>query len=271
MTNDAVLGLHLNPQTCGVAKFNDELARRLGVPHLPLHAHAAYFHPLVSIKPSELTPKDWPKRSHYDVFLHGPGAPRRWVSKAHRVFAANRVLVAHYRLVRPDIIPAWCPSTINGNPTRGTYRVLTFGMAHKLALTCFRHLKHTLDTSRLDYTVAMSTAVHEGSPWDTALAESVAAMREIFGDRLRVLGYLGDDALAKELEDCDAVAVYFDPAVRENNTTVWAAVQAGKTIYTNTDKDSPSLNADRYSWDGLVHVLQGGKGARTHHQQPAHR
>jgi len=188
---------------------------------------------------------------------------------ARRVFVANRVLFAHYRSMRADVVSAWCPSTLEGDSTRGTYRVLTFGMAHKLAYSEFQNLKYTLDVAGLDYTVSMSTAVHEGSPWDEALSKSILAMRAIFGNRLRVLGYLADDALAKELEDCDAVALYYDPAVRENNTTIWAAVRAGKTIYTNLDQHSPALDAVRYSWDGLVTMMQGGTDAGTDDQRAA--
>ena len=46
---DAVLGLHTNPATCGVAKFNQLLAAKLGVPFLPLGSMARYMFPLVSL------------------------------------------------------------------------------------------------------------------------------------------------------------------------------------------------------------------------------
>jgi len=244
MTNDCVLSYHMNPMTCGVAKFNHQLAARLGVPCYRLgspEALAAQY-PLVSIKPSELPENILIARVPFDIFLHGAlGEPL--LLYAVRAFAASRALADALRPIRPDIIEAWCPSTIQGNPSRGAYRVLTFGMAHKLALEQFAALKARLDVEHPDYTIALSTAVHEGSPWDGALTDSITAMRGIFGDRLRVLGYLGDDALAKELADCDAVALYFDPAVRENNTTLWAALDAGKPVYTNTDAQSPPLAA----------------------------
>jgi hypothetical protein len=183
------------------------------------------------------------------------------------------------RFVRcvPDVIEAFAPSTIEGNPTRGTINVLTFGMAHKLGLHHERYLKlkALLDDAPTDYTVSVSTAIHEGSPWDET-ARVADHLREIFGNHLRVLGYLADDALAKELRDCTAVAIFFDPALRDNNTTFWAAVDAGCYVITNCDDQSPCRgdfeidtltrwpDLDRYSnvmrhnhtWDTLIGKLQ---------------
>lgn len=52
---DAVLTYHTNPHTCGVARFNTQLARRLGVPCYGLPVGGARY-PLVSIKASEIGP-----------------------------------------------------------------------------------------------------------------------------------------------------------------------------------------------------------------------
>jgi hypothetical protein len=257
---DAVLSYHLNPLTCGVAKFNHALARRLKVPLESLEKHPVA-HPLISIKTSECY-NEWPAVTEwyrtYDLFFHDH--PRGLcafgiVQKARRVYAANALIAEAIRPHNPDVITAFCPSTVEGNPTRGAYRVLTFGMAHKLVLPHFVQLKEDLDRDHPDYTLSLSTAVHEGSPWDEALTQSVEAMRGIFGDHLRVLGFLADDALAKELQDCDAVAAFFVPAFRANNTSAWAALAAGKFLYTNLDQHSPALNPEQYSWDALLQVL----------------
>lgn len=261
---DAVLSYHMNQATCGVAKFNHALAKRLGVPCGPLGAVAA--HPLVSIKFSEMSraPMSYVsaifERPSFDLFLHDvPVRSLRGESfnlgQPTRVFAANAAIAHAIRPVRPDVITVHCPSTVEGNPHRGTYRVLTFGMAHKLVLPHFRKLKEDLDRDHPDYTLSLSTAVHEGSPWDEALMDAASAMSEIFGDKLRVLGFLADDALAKELQDCDAVAAFFVPALRANNTSAWAALAAGKFLYTNLDAQSPALDPDAYGWDALIEKL----------------
>lgn len=237
---DAVLSYHLNPATCGVARFNRQLAQQLGVPCLRWTTTTAA-HPLVSIKPSEMPyPADcyW---TAYDLLLHDRSLSPQCVAmrNADRIWYADEL---------------GCPATLQGDPSRGAYRVLTFGMAHKLVLPHFVALKAQLDREHPDYTISLSTAVHEGSPWDAALTESAEAMRHIFGDKLRVLGFLGDDALAKELQDCDAVAAYFTPALRANNTSAWAAIAAGKPLYTNRDEHSPDVNHPP-TWDGLLQTL----------------
>ncbi len=235
MRPDVVLSYHLNPLTCGVAKFNIRLARELQVPCASLfHANGAS-HPLVSIKASELG-------RHWLAYLP---------TGAYTLLLHDRpdAVPLHIRVLYADEMG--CPATLEGNPTRGAYRVLTFGMAHKRMLPHYADLKRTLDVAHPDYTVELSTAIHEGHPWEAGLAQSIADMRAIFGDQLRVLGFLGDDALAKELHDCDAVAVYFDPALRANHTTAWAAVEAGKTLYTNRYAQSPTTTHSP-QWDQIV-------------------
>lgn len=258
---DAVLSYHMNPATCGVSKFNHALAKRLGVPCIQLGSGRWSKHPLVSIKGAEMhSSLGWPGNGYsikasYDLFLHDVHWQPAWAEYARTVYAANASIAELVRPLRPDVITAHCPSTVEGNASRGSYRVLTFGMSHKLVLPHFRNLKRELERDHPDYTLSLSTAVHEGSPWDEALTQSTEAMREIFGDRLRVLGFLADDALAKELAECDAVAAFFVPALRANNTSAWAALSAGKFLYTNLDGQSPALDVDAYGWDALLKVL----------------
>lgn len=249
---DAVLSYHANLQTCGVTKFNAELAKRLNVPHANIMDAVIWLGsevaPLISIKPTEM---EHPPHEYfqtfwdtYDVMLHDRSlkTDSPTIRRARRVFYADEI---------------GCPSTINGNPHRGAYRVLVFGMAHKLNLPHFEQLKEQLDREHPDYTIELSTAVHEGHPWDEALAASIESLRRIFDVRLRVLGYLGDDALARLLQEVDAVALYYMPALRANNTTYWAAVDAGKIIYTNRDDHSPQEGDPPASWDRLIELIRG--------------
>jgi hypothetical protein len=225
----------MNPATCGVAKLNHRLARELRIPCEPLSVQYKYLTPLTSIKASEIG-LGWAAL-----------VPDRGVLLLHDrpVSVPNDV-----RVLYADEVG--CPATIDGNPTRGRYRVLTFGMAHKRILHHYEALKAQLDREHPDYTLEMSTAIHEGTPWDDGLEQSIHDMRAIFGERLRVLGFLGDDAIAKELQDCDAVAVYFDPAFRANNTSAWAAIEVGKTLYTNRDEYSPT---ETPTWSRLIAAI----------------
>lgn len=258
MTIDAVLTHPHHPDLCGVVKFSQQLAQRLGVPCFKMpqwHEWPAGV-PLLSVKGSEFDRYPCCDGRVFDVFAHDDLSPyQAALLMARRVYAANRVIADRLRAIRPDVITAWCPSLLQGNPTRATYNVLTFGMAHKLQIPRYEQLKADLDLEHGDdYTVSVSTAVHEGSPWDST-ADVADQLRAIFGPKLRVLGYLADDALVRELDACDAVALYFPEGVRENNTTWHAAVASGKRVFTNYDEHSPT-SSHGYTWERLVEVIR---------------
>ena len=239
---DAVLSYHLNPFACGVAKFNLALAKRLGVPCLPLNRPTA--HPLVSIKANEIA-DDW----------------FRWVPP-------GSTLLLHDRPLLPPVEPGrlrrvcyadelGCPSTLEGNPHRGHLNVLLFGMAHKIHVhtVYVERLRDLLSRAHSDYTVSVSTSVHEQQPWDETFTKTITALRKVFDSHLRVLGYLADDALARELRDCSAAALFFDPAARANNTTIWGALEAGCPVITNLDRDSPPELVHNHTVFDLARML----------------
>lgn len=225
---DAILGWHMNPHTCGVAKFNVHLARAMGVPYRHLGEITADppTRPLISVKAGEIG-TDWA--------FYLPQSPH--------------VLLLHDR---PAIVPAsmpvlyadtlGIPSTLHGNADRGALDVLLFGMAHKRAAMrpYLERLGDLLARQSIDWTVSVSQGIHEGSPWDRTWDETEADLRDLFGVRLRLLGYLADDGLARELREASACALFFDPAARANNTTLWAALDARCPLITNLDADSPA-------------------------------
>lgn len=229
---DAVLVYHTNPLCCGVTKFSMQLAERLGVPCLRLSGLASS-HPLISIKASELEPTPWyhhlPVFTPFDLLLHDRPA-----------FVSPEYLGPCRRVFYADVLG--CPSTLQGNPARGLPNVLLFGMSHKITKQplYLERLRDLLTDASPRYTVSVSTAVHEGHPWDEAFTTTVERLRAIFTDHLRVLGYLADDGLALELQSCSAAALFFDPAARANNTTLWAAMEAACPVVTNLDAASPS-------------------------------
>ena len=248
---DAVLSYHTNPYTCGVAKFNHRLAKELGVPCLPIRGASltrpAY--PLFSVKASEFVywtthVNSYPSRA---LFLHdAPDLTPAVVAAIYAsspVYAANGDIARHLRRVKPDIVEAWCPSTVEGDASRGDIHVLTFGMAHKLTLPYYEKLKSLLDDTPGTYTVGLSCAVHEGHPWDRAMQDAEDSLRRVFGVHLRVLGYLGDDALVREIDQATAVAAFYDPAFRANNTSAWAVLERGRPLITNVDDASPCSGA----------------------------
>jgi len=246
-----VLSHHDNVHACGVAKFSAQLASRLGVPFHQLMA-AEFKYPLVSVKCAEgPAPRMW---TTYDLFLHDIPKTAEWwgmVACAVRVFVANPAIGAavHGRSRRLPIT-AWCPSTIAANLPRSGLRILCFGMSHKLQLPLYKQLKAVLDASHVDYTVNLSCAVHEGSRWEQTIGEAAERLRPIFGVHFRLLGFLADDALVEEMKRSSGVALFYDPAVRANNTTLWAALEQGCPVVTNLDADSPpELQHEVNVWD----------------------
>ena len=57
---DCIAGYHLNPWTCGIAKFNDILAQRLELPVVGIRSAELdrYKRPLLSLKMSEFSAED---------------------------------------------------------------------------------------------------------------------------------------------------------------------------------------------------------------------
>lgn len=229
---DAVLSVHTNPLTCGTAKFSKQLADKLGVPFASTDdaRSGAYRHPLFSMRYGEmlgLAIGIGPSLiGTFSVLWHDRNLKQAWVNAlAQQVWYADEL---------------GAPSTLIAHKERrGQIHVLTFGMAHKRQQQHLERLHDLLEATGKSYTVGVSSAIHEGSPWAETWAESDAAMRAIFGDHLRQYGFLADDGLAGAIQDANLVALFYDPGVRRNNTTLWAALAQAAVVITNLDQDSP--------------------------------
>jgi len=256
---DCIAGYHLNPWTCGIAKFNAILARELGVPVVGLKSaeldRSAC--PLLSIKMSEFTPDDaqelvaWmeARAGRFEVFFHafdGTDIERRLLAAAARVYVANRELAANLAPSRRDIVELFCPGTLL-NPQRferTDLKVFTFGMAHKIRVPLYRRLRELLDTTGKSYSVYVSTALHENTSFDGSFVVRFEELQAIFNGQVYFMGYLSDTAVFNHLKDADFLAAFFEKGLRANNTTVNAAMECGCTVVTNLDEHSPA---------GLVH------------------
>lgn len=254
---DGVLGYHLNPLTCGVAKFNLLLARHLEVPMLSVFDDqaASMAHPVLSLKQSEFSDADsatlaqlldtasW--RHGFSLFLHAwtdTDVERTLLSRAATVYCGNAELVAKLRVHRPDVQDSWCPSTLL-EPQRfraGGLSVFAFGMAHKVRSELHRTVHALLERTGQPYSVYLSTALHEGTAFDERFTVVFDELQEIYGDHIFFLGYMSDTAVYNYLIDTTFFAAFFDKGVRANNTTVNAAMECGSVVLTNFDDYSPS-------------------------------
>ncbi|PYR69062.1 MAG: hypothetical protein DMF88_07305 [Acidobacteria bacterium] len=257
---DCIAGYHLNPWTCGIAKFNAILARRLELPVVRIGSEelTSYRRPLLSLKMSEFSAEDalaldtWIDRhtGEFELFLHAfdsAALEKQMLAAAARVMCGNRELFEQLRPTRPDIVEAFCPGTLL-NPQRfddTELRVFTFGMAHKIRVPLYRRLRDLLEATGKSYSVFVSTALHENTSFDDSFVVRFEELQSIFNGPIYFMGYLSDTAVFNQLVDCDFLAAFFEKGLRANNTTVNAAMEVGCAVITNLDEHSPK---------GLVHL-----------------
>ena len=257
---DCIAGYHLNPWTCGIAKFNTILSRHLAVPVVGIRAVELgdFGRPLLSVKLNEFTDDDaadldlW-SASHtgrFELFLHafdGTPVEQRLVAAAARVYCGNSELYTLLRGARPDIQELFCPGTILSPERfqRTELSVFTFGMAHKIRVPLYRRLRDLLDATGQTYSVYVSTALHENTSFDDSFIVRFDELKEIFNGQIYFMGYLSDTAVYNHLMDCTFLAAFFEKGLRANNTSVNAAMECGCAVITNLDEHSPA---------GLVHM-----------------
>jgi hypothetical protein len=253
---DCVLGYHLNPLSCGIAKFNLALARQMSVPVLSLFdpSAASTRRPLLSIKLSEFTYNhardlerflnERPATQSLRLFLHAfddTELERRMVMEADLVCVGNIELAERLRSLRPDVVEAWCPGAVfDAAPFTPTeLSVFTFGMAHKVRGEHYRRLDELLQQTGKSYSLYLSTALHEGTTIETAFSSAVESIRQHFTGPVHFLGFLSDAAVMHYLRTTTYFAAFFGEGVRANNTSVHTAMQAGAVVVTNMDDRSP--------------------------------
>jgi len=257
---DCIGGYHLNPWTCGIAKFNAILSRHLEVPVVGIRAVelGQYRRPLLSVKLSEFTESDardfdlWGKAhaGQFELFLHaydGTPVEQRLVASSARVYCGNSELYDVLRVARPDIQQLFCPGTIL-NPQRfqrTELSVFTFGMAHKIRVPLYLRLRDLLEASGRSYSVYVSTALHENTSFDDSFIVRFKELEALFNGQIYFMGYLSDTAVYNQLIDCTFLAAFFEKGLRANNTSVNAAMECGCAVITNLDEFSPA---------GLVHM-----------------
>ncbi|MGE0391939.1 MAG: hypothetical protein AB7I25_01585 [Vicinamibacterales bacterium] len=251
---DCIAGYHLNPWTCGIAKFNTILSSHLEVPVVGIRAVelGRYRRPLLSIKLEEFSPADaadldiW-SQAHagdFELFLHnfrGEPIEQRLLASAGKVYCGNAELARELRPARPDLSELFCPGTIL-NPQQfeqTELKVFTFGMAHKIRVPLYTRLRDLLDATGKSYSVFVSTALHEGTNFDGSFVVRFEELQALFNGRVYFMGYLSDTAVYNHLLECHYLAAFFEKGLRANNTTVNAAMECGCTVITNLDGHSP--------------------------------
>lgn len=251
MSVDAVVTHHTDGFRSGVARFNELLAERLGVPLVSLRSERLPLlrRPLLSFKASELDADLVPvveALAHgepFELFLHEYGGgefERRLVRAASRVHSGNREIAAAVVHLNARVDEVWTPGLLNDDRRfpDADLTVFSFGMAHKLRVDMFTRLRTLLAESGRSYALYVSAANHETSSLRDA-EEVFERMHAIFPEELFFLGNLSDVAIADWLRRTSFFAAFFPRGVRANNTSVASAMERGAVVITNLDPCSP--------------------------------
>jgi hypothetical protein len=248
----AVVTHHRGSFRSGVARFNELLAERLGVPLYGVDEaeRDGWARSLFSFKASEMAPEerealaqrvgsaDW----RGEVYLHdwaGLDVEREIVARATRVHCGNLEILEAVRELSPRAAPVWTPGLLvdrrRFEPVEVT--VFSFGMAHKIRADMFGRLRELLERDGRSYAVHVSAANHETA----SLEDAHTVFREMHAifPNLYFLGNLSDVAVYNQLLDATFFAAFFASGVRANNTTVAAAMETGAIVITNLDEHSP--------------------------------
>ena len=246
---EAVVTHHRSGFRSGVARFNELLAERLGVPLYGLDDDGPRWDgSLLSFKVSEL---DIATRATVtarlegwdgELFLHelsGLELERELVGRARRVHCGNLEIFEGVRGLNDRTEAVWAPGLIVDRRAfePAAVTVFSFGMAHKIRTDMFRRLRGLLDALGTPYAVYVSAANHETTTVEDAQAV-FEEMHELFPS-LYFLGNLSDVAVYNRLRESTFFAAFFDRGVRANNTSVAAAMETGAVVITNLDGLSP--------------------------------
>jgi hypothetical protein len=250
----SIVSYHLNPFTCGVARFNRSLANVMGVRIVQLDSFLASGSSesvLLSIKLEEMPTETlkslefFIERStdKYSLLLHGISDDEleiKLCSKARKVFAATREIAATVMSYRPDVVSVFAPGApVSPRLEEVDCTLLTFGMAHKIRSSGYQLLASLMRSDARTFRLDISTALHEGGAFDETFFQIGDEISRAFEGSVRFLGFLADDEVSERLRSVDALIAFFPRGVRENNTTVLSAMSHGCPVITNLDSLTP--------------------------------
>lgn len=252
-----IVSSHMNPNLSGVAKFNRILAQKLEIPCIgfdhPLDVSSGIV--LLSVKVRDLSPSELDQARRfvavlsdraiaYDLFFHSFDSLEfeyELVEGSRQIFCGNAEIQHCFQGIDKPIVNAWCPSLMDLKKLPVQERELNlfaFGMAHKIQVRYYKMLREFLDKHAVDYQLWVSTAFHEKANFGDFGAIS-AQLSGVFADRIQFMGFLSDEAVGYFLRKAHIFVTFFEKGVRANNTSVYAAMERGCAVLTNTDEYSP--------------------------------
>jgi hypothetical protein len=249
---DSVVSFHVNPYTCGVARFNKSLAEELGVPLVELSAYVASptANALLSIKLVEIEPavladlaRVVGKIPTFDMFWHDldeSPLELELLTRARRNFTGNSEMARVLASRSISATPLFAPGVpVVPDDADVDLTLLTFGMAHKVRAERYRQLGVLLARDSRTARLEISTALHEGTTFSEEFFSVNSDISRVFEGRVSFLGFLADDEVSRRLRRAHAMVAFFPRGARENNTSILAALNHGCALITNLDEESP--------------------------------
>jgi hypothetical protein len=266
----SIVSTHSSPIFSGVAKFGIILADRLKCDFLSFSdffANPSKFtgRILLSIKVLDLESAEIDhlrlflsgsinhEDFSFDVFLHSfsqSDIECELLDRARSIFCGNAAIYADTFHWREKTQHLWCPSLLD-RIERGTpsfdeskiVRILNFGMAHKLIYTRAAATFATLTRIGIEFEIFISSSFHEKAAFGDFKAVS-SRIKSEFPTRVTFLGYLTDEGIWEISNHMDVMLCFFDPAARDNNTTLYSAIELGLPLISSTDQLSPDWLVD---------------------------
>lgn len=251
-----LISSHVNPVLSGVAKFNYLLSDRLKIPFISINdAHLIKKGPvLLSVKLRDMNLSEInkiyelflyinEKKIIYDIFFHTFDEleiEHAFVKHSRLVFCGNSEIAKALHKLNKKIVSAWCPPLLDSKSvwSETEFNLFSFGMAHKIQLKYYKTLHNILQKFKKNYCLWISTAFHEKVSFGDFNIISIQLI-EIFGNNIRFLGFLSDDAINYFISKIQLFVAFFEKGVRANNTSVLAAMNKGCAVMTNCDEYSP--------------------------------
>ncbi len=252
-----VISSHTNPNLSGVARFNHILATNMGIQCIGISdiKNIDTGPILFSLKLRDTTGSErslLSERLHYlvnknidyDLFFHtfdGLEIEYELIERCRMIYSGNSEIYHALEGIDKEVVSAWCPALITGEHVlhEASLNLFSFGMAHKLQIKYYKMLQELLSDYNIDYTLWVSTAFHEKANFGDFNSISNQLSR-IFRHRIQFLGFLSDDGVNYFLDKTQLFIAFFEKGVRANNTSIFAAMNRGCAVLTNSDEYSPS-------------------------------
>ncbi len=264
-----IISYHTNTWGCGIARFNELLSGELDSEVLSFRemcVRKPFEKILISISLKEFSEKDRleledlfqnPQNElNFDLLLHSldeSNLEKMIISKSNRIFSLNEEITSKLQKLGTVSATLFTPSLFTSKISKednqkNTFKLITFGMAHKIELDLIYKLIENVKESGLHPKIYLSTAIHVGEQPLDNLTQTIQEIEQKLKIEINFLGFLSDSALAKSIQEADVLFRFFNPAVRANSTSIMAGMSLGVPTFTNTDEFSPKWLQHNYNY-----------------------